>query len=150
MYEFIDRPVTDLDHGGRFLVWSMRMWVRTVGDRACPASRIAPAFAKWKMIAGLQPFNRTMILFNRDGLVQFGFCALPCNHVSEHEAILLSLVCALADRRPQDVRDTLAMLVDEDAIGDLIAALSELGRAMDAAGIFPVRPMTAASQPHSR
>lgn len=27
MYDYIDRPVTSLDHGGRFLVWAVRSWV---------------------------------------------------------------------------------------------------------------------------
>jgi hypothetical protein len=33
------------------------------------------------------------------------------------------------------------MLVDEDGIGALIEALSQLGKAMDAAGIYPERPV---------
>jgi len=139
MYDFLDRPVTTLDNGGRFLVWSMRIWVKTMGENQCPVSAIAPAFAKWRMIGGLAHFHKTMLMFNRDALEQFGFCALHCNHVSEHEAIILSLVCSLRDSRPQTVRDTLALLVEEDRIGDLLGALSELGRSMDDAGIFPAR-----------
>lgn len=146
MYDFLDRPVTTLDHGGRFLVWSMRSWVKAMGERQCPASAIANAFARWNMIAGLQPFLHMMTLFNRNGLETFQFCALACNHVSEHEAIILSLVCALHDERPQVLRDTLALLVEEDAIGDLLAALSALGRMMDEATIFPSRPVSASCQ----
>ena len=26
MYEFVDRPITSLDKGCRFLIWSMRSW----------------------------------------------------------------------------------------------------------------------------
>lgn len=95
MYEFVDRPVTSLDHGGRFLVWSMRSWVKAMGERSCPAGAIAPAFGQWRMLSGLQPFLRIMALFNRHGLENFQFCALPCNHVSEHEAIIVSLICNL-------------------------------------------------------
>lgn len=139
MYDFIDRPVTSLDHGGRFLVWSMRRWVKALDDRHCPAAAIGPAFAKWKMIKGLQPFHRAMLIFNARGLETFHFCPLPCNHVSEHEAIILSLVCSLRDSRPLAVRDTLALLVEEDHIGDMLEALSTLSRCMDNAAIFPVR-----------
>jgi hypothetical protein len=139
MYDFLDRPVTSLDHGGRFLVWSMRIWVKTMGENQCPVSAIAPAFAKWRMMAGLSHFHKAMLVFNRDGLEKFGFCALACNHISEHEAIILSLVCSLRDARPQTVRDTLALLVEEDGIGDVLGALSALGRGMDEAGIFPAR-----------
>lgn len=140
MYEFLDRPLTALDSGGRFLVWSMRVWVKTLGESQCPASAIAPAFAKWRMIGGLAHFHKTMLMFNRDALEQFGFCALQCNHVSEHEAIILSLVRSLRDPRPQVVRDTLALLVQEDCIGDLLGALSALGHSLDDAGLFPGRP----------
>lgn len=141
MYDFIDRPVTSLDHGGRFLVWSTRNWVNAVCEKICPASVIAGAFRKWDMLPGLQPFLRMMAQFNRHGLENFQFCALRCNHVSEHEAIIISLVCALRDSRPEAVQRTLALLVEEESIGDLIAALSALGRAMDAANIYPARPV---------
>ena len=146
MYEFLDRPVTSLDHGGRFLVWSMRSWVKAMGERQCPGSALGGAFARWNMIGGLQPFLRMMALFNRNGLENFQFCALACNHVSEHEAIILSLVCALRESRPQALRDTLTLLIEEDSIGDLIGALSTLGRMMDEAAIFPARPLTASCQ----
>ena len=139
MYGFLDRPVTSLDHGGRFLVWSMRIWVKTMGDSQCPISAIAPAFARWKMIGGLAHFHKTMLMINRDALETFRFCPLQCNHVSEHEAIILSLVCSLRDRRPQCVRDTLALVVDEERIGDLLGAISALGRCLDEAAIFPGR-----------
>ncbi|MCB2072575.1 MAG: hypothetical protein H6917_04410 [Novosphingobium sp.] len=139
MYDFLDRPVTTLDHGGRFLIWAMRSWVKAMEDRQCPGHALGAAFAKWKMISGLQPFLHVMALFNRHGLETFGFCRLQCNHVSEHEAIIISLVCSLRDSRPEFVRDTVALLVEEDHIGDLIASLSALGRSMDEAAIFPAR-----------
>jgi hypothetical protein len=143
MYDFLDRPVTGLDHGGRFMVWSMRSWVKAMTERHCPGSAIGAAFARWNMIAGLQPFLRVMALINRHGLENFQFCALACNHVSEHEAIILALVCSLRDARPEALRDTLALLVEEDSIGELLAALSALGRTMDEAAIFPARPLAA-------
>lgn len=149
MYEFVDRPVTSLDHGGRFLVWSMRSWVKAMGDRSCPAGAIAPAFGQWRMLPGLQPFLRVMALLNRHGLENFQFCALPCNHVSEHEAIIVSLLCALRDGRADQVHDTLALLAEDEALPDLLTSLAALGRAMDAAAIFPAR-RGAASQPLPR
>jgi hypothetical protein len=142
MYDFLDRPVTGLDHGGRFLVWSMRSWVKAMGERQCPGTVLGGAFARWNMIAGLQLFLRMMSLFNRNGLETFQFCALACNHISEHEALILSLVCSLRDSRPDAVRDTLALLVEEDSIGDVLGALSALGRIMDEAAIFPARPVS--------
>ena len=140
MYDFLDRPVTALDNGGRFLIWSMRSWVKASGARTCPANRLAAPFSHWRMLSGLQPFLCMMALFNCYGLNDLGFCALGCNHVSEHEAIILSLMCSLHDGRPERVQATLLLLVDEDGIGGLLEALSQLGKAMEAAGVYPERP----------
>ncbi len=137
MYEFLDRPVTTLDRSGSFLVWSMRSWVKSMGQRGCPVTAIAPAFSRWNVIAGLQPFLRIMTLLNRHGLETFQFCAPECNHVSEHEAILLRLTCDLHDGQAQAVRDTLALLIEEEAIGDILAAFSDLGQALHKGGIAP-------------
>lgn len=147
MYDFLDRPVTSLDPGGRFLIWSMRSWVKAMGERQCPANAIGNAFARWNMIRGLQPFLRMMALFNRSGLETFQFCSLPCNHVSEHEALILGLVCGLNDGRPDVLRDTLAMLVEEDSIGELIDSLGSLGQSLAAASIFPSRRLPRADAP---
>jgi hypothetical protein len=140
MYEFLDRPVTSLDPGGRFLIWAMRSWVKSMDDKRCPATTVGTAFAKWDMLTGLQPFLRMMALFNRHGLETFQFCPLRCNHVSEHEALILSLVIAHRDSQPETVRNTLALLAEEEAIGQLITAFSELGRSMAKALIFPGLP----------
>lgn len=139
MYDFLDRPVTSLDHGGRFLVWSARSWVKAMGEMKCPASVIAPAFRKLGMLAGLQPFLRMMAQFNRYGLHNFQFCDLQCNHVSEHEAIIISLVCSLREDRPEAVRKTIDHLVEEEAVCGLILSVSNLGRCMGHAGIYPAR-----------
>jgi hypothetical protein len=142
MYDFLDRPVTSLDHGGRFLVWSTRSWVGALSERKCPAGAIAAGFEQWNMLKGLQPFLRMMALFNRHGLENFQFCALQCNHVSEHEAIIISLVCALRDEAScVALRQTLDLLVEAEAVGDVILSLADLGNAMAAAGIHPVRPI---------
>ena len=140
MYEFLDRPVSSLDRGGRFLIWSMRSWVQTLAKNQCQPSAIAPAFARWQMLGGLRPFHRTMLILNRDALENIQFCSLMCNHVAEDEAIILGLVANLCARRTAQVRDTLALIVAEDSIGDLLGALSELASAMAIAGLAPGSP----------
>ncbi len=146
MYQYVDRPLSTLDEGCRFLVWSMRAWVTAVSRQRCPAQVLAPAFARWRMIGGLQAFHRTMILFNREGLETFMFCRIGCDHVSEHEAMILELVTSLRDRGPQPTRDTLQLLVAEDAVGDLLETLSRVGAALAIAGIFPEEPAEARSR----
>jgi hypothetical protein len=142
MYQYVDRPLASLDEGSRFLVWSMRAWVTAIGHKRCPAQMLAPAFAKWRMIGGLQPFHRAMMLFNRDALETFAFCSLACPHVSEHEAVILELVTSLRDRGASATRGTLELLVQEDSVGDLLETLARLGAAMAVAGIFPGAPVT--------
>ncbi|MFC0685144.1 hypothetical protein [Novosphingobium clariflavum] len=143
MYQYVDRPLSTLDEGCRFLVWSMRAWVTTLSQRRCPAESLAPAFARWRMIGGLQPFHRAMLMFNRDALETFAFCPMACDHVSEHEAVILELVSSLRDRGAQATRETLELVVQEDAVGDLLETLSKLGAAMAIAGIFPAHPVAA-------
>ena len=92
MYAFVDRPVSDLEPASQLLVWAMRNWVEAIGQKHCPGLVIGTTFARRNMIAGLQPFLRMMAVLNRGGLENFEFCRLACNHVSEHEAILLQLV----------------------------------------------------------
>lgn len=143
MYQYVDRPLSSLDDGCRFLVWGMRAWVTAIGHQRCPAQMLAPAFAKWRMIGGLQPFHRAMVLFNRDALETFAFCPMACDHVSEHEAVILELVTSLRDRGPTQTRDTLELLVCDDSVGDLLETLSRIGAALAIAGIFPGVPVAA-------
>lgn len=145
MYHYVDRPVSTLDEGCRFLVWSMRAWVTAIGQKRCPAQTLAPAFARSRMIGALQPFHRAMLLFNRDALETFGFCPLACDHVSEHEAMILELVTSLRDRGPGQTRATLELLVVEESVGQVLEMLAKLGGAMAVAGIFPQEPIVTRS-----
>lgn len=146
MYQYVDRPLSTLDEGGRFLIWSMRAWVTSLGKRNCPAHLLAPAFARWNMIGALQPFHHTMLLLNRDALDQLSFCPIGCERVSEHEAVILELVTSLRERGPQATRDTLELLVNDEAVGDLLGTLSRLGAGMAVAGIFPGNRVTSNSE----
>ncbi len=140
MYAFVDRPVTSLDEGCRFLVWSMRSWVAVVQRRTCPGPALAPAFAKWRMIAGIQPFLRLMLSLNRDALSQLRFCSLGCNHITEDEAILLAMFVALGRDCATTARDTLALLVDSEALGDCVGAALDVARALHQANLVPCEP----------
>ncbi|MET0137043.1 MAG: hypothetical protein ABW192_01520, partial [Sphingobium sp.] len=85
MYEFVDRPITSLDHGGRFLVWTLRNWVRALSDGYCPAAAVGPAFAKWEMMAAFPPFHRMLSVLNIHGLETIAVAPIDCRSVSEHE-----------------------------------------------------------------
>lgn len=142
MYQFVDRDLERLDAGCRFMVWSMRAWVTSMGQRTCPAHALAPAFAKWRMIGGLQAFHKSMLLFNRDALETLGFAPLACNRVSEHEALILGLLVAMRDQGPKAARETLELMVQEDAVGDLLGTLSTISAALIVADLFPGDALT--------
>ncbi|PKB13524.1 hypothetical protein B0I00_3329 [Novosphingobium kunmingense] len=137
MYAFVDRPLAQLDAASRLLVWAMRSWVEAVGRRQCPGFVIGTAFARHNMIAGIQPFLRMMAGLNRGGLENLEFCRLACNHVSEHEAILLQLVSDARSQEVVSVRDTLSILVEEDYVGDLFEAVVRLGDGLGRASGSP-------------
>jgi hypothetical protein len=140
MYEFLDRRVTSLDRGGQFLIWSMRSWVLALANRQCPGARLGPAFAKWNMLVALPRFHAAMAILNRDGLDTFLFCQLACQRVSEHEAILLSLFCQLQGEGRQSIRETIALLVDEDAVEPLLDALTRVTIELAKAEMLPTAP----------
>jgi hypothetical protein len=140
MYDFVDRPISSLDRGGRFLTWTLRNWVRALSEGRCPAAAVGPAFANWSMIGGLQPFHRMLMLFNAHGLQAFRVAPAECRCVAEDEAIFLSLVNGLEHMKPADSRDTLALLVEEVHIGAAFEALALLGGVMRQASLFPGKP----------
>ena len=140
MYEFVDRPVSSLNKGCRFLLWSMRSWTLVAKHRECPGQTLAPAFAQWKMIGGLQPFLRLMITLNQHSLEKIQFCTLQCNSVSEHEAILLSLFVGLANGEQVRARNTVSMLVADEAAGDALSAATRLAITLYHAEMEPANP----------
>jgi hypothetical protein len=148
MYDFVDRPLSSLDRGGRFLTWTLRNWVRALSDGKCPAAAVGPAFANWSMVGGFPPFHRLLMLFNAHGLHTFRVAPAECPCVAEDEAVFLSLVNGLQHMKPAVSRDTLALLVEEAHIGAAFEALSLLGAAMHQASLFPGKPkMTSERRP---
>lgn len=143
MYAFIDRPVLALDPGGRFLVWTMRQWVKAMTEGCCPAAAVGPAFAKWHLMAGFAPFHRMLAVLNSHGTQVFAVAPVECCQVSEHEALFLSLVSGLEQRRPEVLQGTLALMVEEEHLPMLLDAVATLGGAMLEAGIFPREPVAA-------
>lgn len=139
MYDFLDRPVTSLDDGGRFLVWALRTWVKALGQEVCPATVVGPAFARCKMIAGLAAFHRIMLLLNAHGLETMRFCSLGCNRVSEHEALVISLVRGMHALRPEAIHGAVSQVIDDDQLPALIENLSGMANAMAAAEMLPSR-----------
>ncbi|MGB5779336.1 MAG: hypothetical protein WBH10_09695 [Allopontixanthobacter sediminis] len=150
MYAFVDRPVTSLDRGGRFMVWAIRSWVKSVHEIRCPCTAIGPAFAQGGIIAGLPHFHMFMLVLSRNSLETFRYGQLQCNRVHEHEALVLSLISGIRLSRPTALRSTAALMIEEDAVNDLIDAAVSLGSVVSGAGLLPGLPGPACVDPDSR
>lgn len=137
MYDFVDRPVSALNEGGRLLVWAMRHWVRAAAAGRCPCGDVAPAFHKHDLMPSFPHFHVMMAVLNRESREGMRFAPVACDRVSEHEALLLELIRAAQSRTPAQMRETAALLVAPDAVGTLGIALAALSHDLTIAGLGP-------------
>ncbi len=126
MYDYVDRPVSQLRDRDHFLVWAMRRWVHAAHDGQCPPSIIGPAFSRWRMLGALPHFHLAMILLNRQARGPIRFGPMPCPYVTEDEAVLLALVNAFIAGNNSCAHATVSLLVQEDAINGLVTCLTTL------------------------
>ena len=147
MYRYIDRPVAGLEDGPHFLIWAMRRWVESMHERRCPSCVIGPIFAKWRMMAGLAPFQAMMATLNRHGLRAICFAPACCGQVSEDEAMLLGLILDAPRRPAPDMAEALAMVVEPEQASALQRQMQTLAGAMNRAGILPGKAPRSADLP---
>ncbi|MGV3769997.1 MAG: hypothetical protein ACO1NM_08225 [Sphingobium phenoxybenzoativorans] len=140
MYDFIDRQVSELDEGGRFLLWSVRFWVRAIGQRRCPSTDIASAFERHGLAEALPHFNMTMLILNRHALNNMGFGPLACPRVHEAEALLLGILSRMRQNDETDLRNTLALTVEPQWVNPLSAAMSALAIDLAEVAFLPHAP----------
>lgn len=122
MYDLIDRPVMKLAPGGRFLIWAMRGWIQSATRGNCPPGALAPAFARHGVLPALPHLHMMLAELNRRATRQIAFSPLACNHIGDDEAVLLQ-VCRDATDNPPRARATLALLLEEEAVGPAFSAL---------------------------
>lgn len=140
MYDFVDRPVASLNRGGRLLIWAMRHWVRAVQNARCPCSDVGPAFHKSDLMAGFPHFHVMMTMLNRHARETLRFGAVDCMRVSEHEAIIISMVRAMRDHPASQAERAAALIIGEDQVAHLLIPMSALARALEDADFFPAPP----------
>lgn len=125
MYALIDRPVTQLDGGSRFLLWAMRGWIDSVTRRRCPPGALGPAFAKMSALEALPHFHIFMAGLNRHALEKLQLEPMDHPLIGEHEAILLSLWHDAAQDQPMHAKAILALLLAEEAVSVAAQALRQ-------------------------
>ncbi|BAK65110.1 hypothetical protein SLG_04350 [Sphingobium sp. SYK-6] len=142
MYDFIDRPIARLDGGAALLIAAMRLWVRAAGEKRCPCRDVAGAFRAREHIAALPHFHVTMAMLNRDATESLGFGSVDYPLVSEHEALILSMVGSVVSRPADEACATMALIMAPDAVKPLFIAMSALARSLAKGGLLPVAPVS--------
>ncbi|HEY0316298.1 MAG TPA: hypothetical protein VGC28_08535 [Sphingomonas sp.] len=122
MYDLIDRPVTRLAPGGRFLIWAMRGWIQSATRGNCPPGALAPAFARHGVLPALPHLHMMLAELNRCATRKIAFSPLACQIIGDDEAVLLQ-ICRDTTQDPPRARATLALLLDEEAVGPAFTAL---------------------------
>ncbi|MFC0204643.1 hypothetical protein [Novosphingobium soli] len=134
MYDFIDRPVTELDNDGRFLLWAIRGWVHSAAKGSCPLRTLGRAFASFNAALVLPDFHMAMSLVSRRATERLSFAPMGCPRIAEHEALLLALWRDVGIGRRENVRATLAHVVPSDTVAAVAQALCRASAAMTVAG----------------
>ncbi|WP_157220191.1 hypothetical protein [Flavisphingomonas formosensis] len=140
MYAYVDRPIDTLCNGSRFLLWAMRGWTNAIENRTCPPVALAPGFSSMGLMLMIQDFHLAMALINKDGLARMVLAPMPHRRITEDEAVLLALWCELTLDRRARVRETLALLVEEDSVALVERAMTDAVAKLKAAGLAPSDP----------
>ena len=134
MYAFIDRPVSNLCNGGRFLLWAMRGWVHACEHGRCPPRVLHRGFAAVDVQGALADFHFALALMAVDTVRPLMLAPIPCGQISEHEAILLGLWRDFSLGEGAKARATLALLADGDSVGPIAKAMEAATGHLVAAG----------------
>lgn len=124
MYDYVDRPLSALEPGARLLVRAMRDWVAALAARNCPPGAVGPAFDGANVLPALPHFHMAMMLLNKESHNTIAFAPATCTHLAEDEAVLLQIFASLSSTSPSRMRDTLGMVMREEAVAPLFAALT--------------------------
>lgn len=147
MYDFIDRPVTSLNHGARLLLGAMRHWVGAVQAGRCPCRALGPLFNRPEVSAAFPPLHAMMATLNRHAVEKMSFGRVDCARVSEHEALVIALVRAMAnggrhdERPPAHVAAAATRIVGARHSAQLLAPMALLAQALAEANRLPAGPI---------
>lgn len=139
MYDLVDRPISALSEGSRFLLWAMRAWVSSRDCNACPPAQLAPAFLRMGAIEALPHFHIAMSALNADARL----LSFHCIHgpvISESEAVLLRLWSDMAAAEEKRAIKVLDLLLKNDAVTGMFSAMRAALPGLHIAGLTPLIP----------
>lgn len=138
MYDLVDRPVSILPEGSRFLLWAMRAWVTVQGRGDCPPAQLAPAFLKISAIEALPHFHIAMCTLNQAGREAIHFHCQHRGQIGDSEAVLLHLWSDMAKGHEGAAIAVMEMLVRDNAATHLFSAVRAAVPGFKAAGLSPI------------
>ncbi|MEP9401606.1 hypothetical protein [Sphingomonas sp. VNH70] len=136
MYALIDRPLSVLSPGDRFLVDAIRLWV--VAGTACQnaPAMLAARFARAGALDALDDFDLWMTQLAAHARVPIQINC-KCGLVTDDESVLLTLARDLVTGRDAKARTTLSLLVADQAIAPIFCALARTAAMLGQIGLPP-------------
>lgn len=137
MYEYLDRPITQLDRGPQLLVWAMRRWSRGGTANPCAMRDIGTAFHAHRLGCALPHFQLAMTVLDASMREQL---TLGSDAVTEHEALLLALIRTLPRCNANHACDIAGRIVHLEAAPHLADALRQLALRLFARDLLCAAP----------
>ncbi|WP_375398343.1 hypothetical protein [uncultured Sphingomonas sp.] len=103
--------------------------------RTCPPYAIGPGFAAARVMPALPHFHMAMMLLNREARETLHFALGGCSPIAEDEAVLLEIVGKVRIISSSRTLATLGMIMQEDAVAPLAAALAGVAECFTQAGL---------------
>lgn len=135
MYDLVDRPVSILPEGSRFLLWAMRAWVTVQGRGDCPPAKLGAAFLKMSAIEALPHFHIAMSTLNCAGREAIHFHCPHRGEISDDEAVLLRLWSDMADGDECAAIKVMELLVRDEMVTRFFSALRATLPGLETAGL---------------
>jgi hypothetical protein len=136
MYDLIDRPISILSPGDRFLIDAIRLWVAARVACQSPASLLAARFAQAGALDALEDFDAWMTQLSTHARVGVQINC-KCGLVTDDESVLLTLARDLVTGRDAKARTTLSLLVADTAIAPTFCALARTAAMLGQVGLPP-------------
>lgn len=136
MYDLIDRPISILSNGDRFLLEAIRLWVAARSACQHPSALLAARFAQAGALEALGDFDAWMAQLSGHARVPIQINC-KCGLVTDDESVLLTLARDLVTGRDAKARTTLSLLVADGAIAPTFCALARTAAMLGQIGLPP-------------
>lgn len=92
MYEFVDRPLGQLNSNGSMMLQAMRLWVSHASQGRCCCTQLRDVFAAKGFTPGPPGFGAMMQALQRGARRNIVFLPPDCAKIGEDEAVLLAVL----------------------------------------------------------